>query len=77
MIQTSQRVWQFHYSRTTGILYSRRKDWNNNNDNKKYQFDAHERNDEECFVFAPSDRKVELKYIPTASVPVDVAPARN
>ena len=76
-IQTSQRVWQFYYSKTTSILYRRHEDWNDKNDHKKYQFDEHKRNDVECFVFTSSGPPVELKHMPTDSVSVDIACARD
>ena len=72
-IHTSQRVWQFYYSRVTRILYKRREDCNHQSDHKKYQFDKHKRNQAECFAFTSSGPPVELKHMPSDSVPVDIA----
>ena len=76
-IHTSQRVWQFYYSRSTGMLYRRREDWNDKNDQKKYQFDEHKRNEVESFEFISSGPPVELHNMPTDSVPVDIARASD
>ena len=74
-IQTSQRLWPFYYSRKTGILY--RGYPNKGHNNKKYQFDEHKHNEDDVFAFEPVARNVELKYIPTDAVPVDIARARH
>ena len=43
----------------------------------KYQFDGHECDDNEVFDFDPEERNVELKHIPTDTVPVDIAIAQH
>ena len=57
----------------TGILYrGYRDEWH---DHTKYQFDKYECNADDVFAFEPGARNVELKYIPTDAVPVDIATA--
>ena len=43
----------------------------------KYQFDQYERDDDDVFAFEPDERNVELKYIPTDAVPVDISTAQH
>ena len=59
------------------MLYRRREDWNDKNDQKKYQFDVHKRNEVESFEFISSGPPVELHNMPTDSVPVDIARASD
>ena len=51
-----------------------REDWHST---LKYQFDVYERDNNDVFAFEPEERNVELKYIPTDAVPVDIATARH
>ena len=68
-IRTSGRLWPYYYSISENTVYrGYREDWHSN---EKYQFDAYQGNDAELFDFIPIDHNIELKDIPSETVPVD------
>ena len=69
-IQNSSQFWPFYYSCNENIVYRGYcEDWYSN---AKYQFDAYQGNYVEVFDFDLVDRNIDLKYIPSDAVPVDI-----